>query len=770
MIAWIVIALYWIACCISVYVIRNKNGKDGLRKITNQKTKIWEHLVIVLLCPIAVPIILLALAFKACQKLYYKNRPRPLPKKLKKFMKKDCVLDENNSTISIAEYNYKHGTEYTLDDVYGKGYTDSLTEEEKADITTESSKYGVLEIQENIPNSPYTEAAKALGEALLTGNFEEFESQLDSNVEHISYKKETLSGKSQVLEYWRGWRSRYVETRKAKKFEVVYSNYYSNACLLMEMMVVMFFIRDNRVQKVLLIQRHLNSMIGYHEDMLDFPFDINSIKHCLSELREPNEFFEPVVTENRIPCLSCGTHSEKLEWHSSLFEFGDIGYTGIVSICPHCHKVVEYYPEVRSRYVEPVDPVKAKHPRSHKSPKSNYEPKLYGIRNFEGGDPLKGTKYVEELTGNLRKAAEDSDWFLLSTMGSQDFNKVKDCYLKAIDDGIYEAANILGVLAYNFDQKYDEGKKFLRMAIDGGSHNAMLNLFTILWTEEKYEDAINLLAEVYEKPSPSLKCLWNKAFFHFMGEDYAHNPIKKKSKGAAKKILRLILEKEGDMLYNEEKGVFKTAREFLAYIDAGNIFAAKAKDYHWRLKVNQDSLKKKGDDAVFYDLDALSLENGYHMGLRTAEQKGMGDESNFYVYNQNDEEDRELLKYLHADETPMGAWQVYLLMTSPTLLPTFWHGGYIERKFILQEKDLYDIEPLNCYALTDLAKSDILYPSVESKRNADVLATDIYCCYWNEWEGLVREHIEVKICNGKVISYEEKGKFVIYKYHCGIYF
>lgn len=35
--------------------------------------------------------------------------------------------------------------------VSGKGYTDSLTEEEKADITTESSKYGVLEIQENIP-------------------------------------------------------------------------------------------------------------------------------------------------------------------------------------------------------------------------------------------------------------------------------------------------------------------------------------------------------------------------------------------------------------------------------------------------------------------------------------------------------------------------------------------------------------------------------------------------------------------------------------------
>ena len=148
---------------------------------------------------------------------------------IKKYMKKDCVLDEDNNTISIAEYNYKHGTAYTLDDVYGKGYIESLTEEEKADITTESTKYGILEVQENIPDSPYTNAAKILGEALLSGDFTDFGNLLDSDAEHISYNKETISGKEQVIEYWRGWRARYVETRKAKKFEVVYSNYYSNA-------------------------------------------------------------------------------------------------------------------------------------------------------------------------------------------------------------------------------------------------------------------------------------------------------------------------------------------------------------------------------------------------------------------------------------------------------------------------------------------------------------------------------------------------------------
>lgn len=685
-------------------------------------------------------------------------------------MKKDCVLDKDDRTVSLAEYNYKHGTEYTLDDVYGKGYTNSLTEEEKTDITTEAGKYGVLEIQENIPETPFTEAAKSLGKALLSGDFSAFESLLDDNSEHISYKKETILGKSQVVEYWKGWRARYVETKEAKIFKVTYSNYYSNACLLVDMMVVMFLIRNNKIQKILLIRHRLNPMIGHHDDILEFPYALESIKHCLLKLSDIHELSEPVVTENRIPCMSCNTPSENLEWYSSLFQFGDIGYEGIVSICPHCHKVVEYYPQARIRYNEPVNRKKAKFPVHHGNKKAQYEPKLYGIRNFEGSNPLKGTKYVEGLSGNMKKAAEESNWFLLSTMNSQDFNIVKSCYLKAIDDGVYEAANILGVFAYNFDQKYDEGKQFLHLAIDGGSHNAMLNLFTILWSEGKYEEAINLLTEIYEKPSPSLKCLWNLAFFHFIGEDLAHNPIKKKSKETAKVILRLILEKEGGVFHKEENGIFVTAKKFMKYIDEGNIFSAKAKDYHWRIKTNLDSLKKKGDDAVFYDLDALSLEKGYHICVRIAEQRGIGDESNFYVYDRNDKEDKDFLKYIHVDETSMGVWQIYLIMTSPTMFPTHWHGGYIVRRFILQEKDLYEIEALDRYDLSDLTRQEILYPSVSIKRNAGFITAHVSCCYWNEWKGLVREQVEIKLHSGRVLEYNNVGEFIIFKYNCGIFF
>ena len=767
---WIFIACYWIVSCIIVYANRYRSNKNPLNKVLKQKTKPWEHLLIVLLSPIAAPIMIIVFAYKGCQFLYYRNRPKPLPKAQRAYMKKDRVLDEKNTAVSISEYNYVHGTEYTLDDVYGKGYTESLSEDLKAEISAESTKFGVLDVQENIPVTPYTDASIVLGLALISGEFADFEKILAEDVIHVGYKKDTISGKNEVVEYWKGWRTRYVETRKCKKFEVVYSNYYSNACLLLEMMVVMFIFRDNKIQKVLLIQRHLSPTIGFHEDVLEPQFDLSCIKHCLSELRQPNEIGGPVVKENRIPCMTCGMPSEQLEWHSSLFEFGDIAYSGDVSVCTHCHKVVEYEPIIRHRYAEPVEPKKAKQPISHRYEKPSYNPKLFGLRNFEGSDSMKGTKYVEALSGKTREAVENTNWFLLSTLTGEELEKAKQCYMNAFEDGVAEAANILGVLLSNFENKDDEGKDMFRKAMDAGSHNAMLNLFTVLWTEEKYEEAGELLKEVNEKPSPSLKCLWNLAFFHFMGEDYAHNPIKKKNEAAAIKILKKILEKGGDLFCDEDSDVFKAAKDLKNYIGNGNIFASKAKDYHWRIKTNLDSLKKKGDDAVFYDLSALSLEKGYHMGLRTAEQEGMGDESNFYVYNKNDVEDKDLLKYIHAEETAMGAWQVYLLMTSPSLLPTFWHGGYIRRKFILEERDLYDIESLSTYDLSTLATQDMLYPSVEIKRDGDIVTANVFCCYWSEWGGLIRDHIEMQIQNGKVISYEDKGAFVIYKYDCGILF
>ena len=765
---WIILAIYWVVCCLAVYIIRNRDTFYN-----KNKSKFQDHITIILIIPLAVPFLLLYFMYKGLQQFYYKDRPRPVPIFLREKEGRDSVIVTNEETMSLSEYNKQYGTQYTLDDIYGKGYSASLKKDKDDVISIESTKYGMLVFPDNIPDTPCTDAVKLLARTLLSGNFNNFESRLDTDVESIIYGKETISGKSAVIEYWKQWRENNVEIR-IRNFDVAYCNYYADACLLIPHQAFMLFVKDNKIKKILLVDINLHSKIGYEYETTTFRYDINSIQPCLSEMIKPTDISKPAVLENRFPCFSCGTNSENLKWYNAQFARVFSAYSGYMSVCPHCNKVVEFYPQAHIRYKylpTPIDPFNIPNPISHYSQEVIYEPELFGLKNFEGGEPLKGTKYVEGLPDNLKKAAENSDWFLLSTMSSEDFNKVRECYLKAIDDGIYEAANILGVFAENYEGDSEKGKMFLQKAIQGGSHYARLNLFTILWTEKKYEEAANLLNDAGKMPSPSLKCLWNKAYLHFMGNNFAHNPYKEKNKAAAQNILKTILDKEGDDFYNTEKVVFDMARKLLAYIAESNIFASKAKAYRYRLKSKFNTITDYDAEAIFYDLDALSLDNGCVIQLKTARQYGKGSQSKFYVYDYHKtvEGDKDILKYITVSPTEMGAWQVYLLINSPTQLPTWGHDNYIVRNLIMDKNDLYKIGVLKYYELSELAQKEMLYPSVEVVKKGDLLIANIYCCYWNDWKGLIREHVEIKIKNGKVTSFQEIDDFVIFAFHCGIY-
>ena len=50
----------------------------------------------------------------------------PVPKKFRQYLKKDTVFYHNKS-MSLAAYNKLTGNNYTLEQVYGKRYVDSLT-------------------------------------------------------------------------------------------------------------------------------------------------------------------------------------------------------------------------------------------------------------------------------------------------------------------------------------------------------------------------------------------------------------------------------------------------------------------------------------------------------------------------------------------------------------------------------------------------------------------------------------------------------------------
>lgn len=196
-------------------------------------------------------------------------------------------------------------------------------------------------------------------------------------------------------------------------------------------------------------------------------------------------------------------------------------------------------------------------------------------------------------------------------------------------------------------------------------------------------------------------------------------------------------------------------------------------------KVFHDLLIKVADskqaDVLIKSLDKISFgKNQVKVHIADFECMGMGDESYFFIGDEDNYE-KKIHKYILAQPSVEAAWQIYLLFTASTVMPVFWHGGYIVRKFIFDESDLNEIEagfegtkPLLCHDMKGLSTADVLLPKVTLSSNGRV--ADVYCTYWNDWSGLVRDHVQIAFLrNGKII-FTQTEPLTLFEYNCGILF
>lgn len=79
------------------------------------------------IAPIFIPMWVLSI----CRNRYYRNRPRPTGRNLRHFIKLDRVLDENGNLVTLAEYNQKHNTNFTPEQVYGKRFVKKAMAQEQ---------------------------------------------------------------------------------------------------------------------------------------------------------------------------------------------------------------------------------------------------------------------------------------------------------------------------------------------------------------------------------------------------------------------------------------------------------------------------------------------------------------------------------------------------------------------------------------------------------------------------------------------------------------
>lgn len=209
-----------------------------------------------------------------------------------------------------------------------------------------------------------------------------------------------------------------------------------------------------------------------------------------------------------------------------------------------------------------------------------------------------------------------------------------------------------------------------------------------------------------------------------------------------------------------------------------NELAKTGKAFHSLLK---RVVKSNSVDEVFTFLNKLSFKSKLPFGdtevkLHVASSEGYssGDESYFYIGDDNNR-DNKLYKQLIAEPSAEAAWQIYLLFTSSTVMPVFWHGGYIVRDYIFDEAAINGIEagfhgdkPLECFDLRGLSKADMILPEV--MMSPDGRTADVYCTYWNDWKGLVRDHVQISFLKSGRVKLTQIEPLTLFEFDCGILF
>lgn len=181
---------------------------------------------------------------------------------------------------------------------------------------------------------------------------------------------------------------------------------------------------------------------------------------------------------------------------------------------------------------------------------------------------------------------------------------------------------------------------------------------------------------------------------------------------------------------------------------------------------------QKSVDTLFSALDSLSLKPGFRLGLKIAGKTGIGGESCFYTYRGDDALGaagypvplgKDIFKNVIVEHSAMGVWQAYLLYISPTIMPTWWHGCYSNRKFFFARMNYKGVITDCIGREVEIEQSQIPQPTVEMRDGKAVVS----CPYWNDWKGLVLETVDIEFKSDGTVALTPHSK-VLYKYDCGV--
>lgn len=480
------------------------------------------------------------------------------------------------------------------------------------------------------------------------------------------------------------------------------------------------------------VENSANNFARKHQETLDdFPFTVDfTMKHRISNL---------LPKSNRMPCLSCGKTSELLKWENIAFSNRGLEYHAEISVCPDCNKVIEYLP-IKVYQKQSVEELCTE--GGLKDETQQLDSKI-GVA-FYYSTPLKGSKYIDSLpktkderltvaTGilgeekeivvSLYDIAASFDVCILMALRHNDnwrkYAMIRDCYIAAWEDGVSEAGNNLGILAYNLEQNVCvDGTDYFVKAAEYGSSLALYNLVMLYWADGKYKLAYHALRKYTERKG------YNRLGF------------------------------EGKVFHELLKiGVLNHALTDLTMPLQACLPKIKLKEeWYISMKVVSYDVSRMGGDSYFYF--AHQGDSSLCFDRTTGNIRIEG------------KVDRDCVSHVVLENNQSAVWEVYLLMTANTVLPYYGYSVRNHRTFIFGESDLHKIRALKNRDIEPLKKNGILFPKVQVRKCRRGYEAHVYCCYWNDWKGLVRDHVVMKIQNNQIVACHEDD-VIIYLYRCG---
>lgn len=262
-----------------------------------------------------------------------------VPEMFSGYLSKDSVMD-GDELLTLYEYNQRHGTKYTLKDIYGEDYIevpeDTITPLYQID---EDCCHDDLYMPHKRANTESEHACQLVAKALLRGAFNELEKHLCADCRVILHgDSRDIIGKNAVMDYLKEWKEKYADQEYLYSC-LEYSNYHKDIVLRIEGMFV-FPIMENSTIKILLFVPQFLSPIASEGigNMLNKTMELQEILKNSVRLKDEN-----VQIHHRIPCFKCYKASDQLSWYKYNSET-KYDFSIIVSVCKDCGKVVEQIP------------------------------------------------------------------------------------------------------------------------------------------------------------------------------------------------------------------------------------------------------------------------------------------------------------------------------------------------------------------------------------------------------------------------------------------